>query len=232
MKISLLSRLLDLISPRTCDVCGGRLNATEHTICAPCDLHLPRTGFHLHPDDNPVARLFWGQLKVCRAASLFYFHPHSETARIIYGIKYAGRTHTAHHLGYAMAREMADGGFFNGIDLIVPIPLARSRRRQRGYNQSELIAQGVSEATGIALETRAVERRRFDGSQTSLSRWQRQDNVAGMFRLRDGRRISGRHVLLIDDVVTSGATIIACAKEMMQAGDVTVSVLTLAFTRG
>lgn len=232
MRISLLSRLLDLIAPRTCAVCGGRLSATEYALCAVCDLHLPRTGFHLHPDDNPMAHLFWGRIKVCRAASLFFFHPHSETARIIYSIKYGNRPHIARLMGYAMGRELTMSGFFCGIDIIVPMPLSRSRRRQRGYNQSELIARGVSEATGIAVETRAVRRTKFGDSQTKLSRQQRQDNVEGKFRLSDGNRLSGRHVLLVDDVATSGATIIACAKEILKADNVTLSVLTLAMTRG
>lgn len=232
MRISLLTRVLDLIAPRTCAVCGGRLCATEYAICAVCDLHLPRTDFHLSPDDNPVEQLFRGRIRVCRASSLFYFHPHSEPARIIYAIKYGNRQNTAHAMGYAMGRELAESGFFSGVDVIVPVPLSRSRRRQRGYNQSELIARGIGEATGISVETRAVGRTKFGGSQTNLSRQQRQDNVEGLFRLRDGHSLSGRHVLLVDDVVTSGATIISCANEILKAGNVTLSVLTLAFAKG
>lgn len=230
MRISLLSRLLDLISPRACAVCGSRMAVTEEAVCTPCNLHLPRTGFHLHPDDNPMARLFWGQTKICRAASLFFFYPHSETSRIIYGIKYGNRPHTARLMGALMAHEAAAAGFFAGIDVIVPVPLSADRRRQRGYNQSEMLARGVADVTGIAVETRAVERTAFSVSQTNLTRQQRRDNVEGLFRLTDAGALSGRHVLIVDDVMTSGATVMACAGQIERAGGVTLSVLTLAFT--
>lgn len=230
MRISLISRVLDLISPRSCAVCGSRLAVTEEAVCTPCNLHLPRTGFHLCPRDNAMTHLFWGQIKICRAASLFFFYPHSETSSIIYGMKYGNRPHTARLMGALMARETAASGFFTGIDVIVPVPLSRGRRRQRGYNQSEMLARGVADVTGIAVETRAVERTGFHASQTNLTRAQRRDNVEGLFRLRDGSRLHGRHVLIVDDVMTSGATIMACAAEAERAGDVTLSVLTLAFT--
>lgn len=230
MKISPLTRLLDLIAPRKCHVCGCRLSATETTVCTPCNMHLPRTGYWLSPVDNPMARLLLGQVDIVRAASFIYHHPHSESAAMVYAMKYANRPDTAVAMGAMAAGELAAEGFFDGIDLIVPVPLSRSRQRARGYNQSERLARGISDVTGLPVETGAVMRTRFDGSQTEQTRQGRHDNVAGLFRLRRGGRLTGRHVLLVDDVVTSGATLIACAKTIGSAGNVRISVMTLAMT--
>ncbi len=235
MRVSLLSRVLDLICPRRCVVCGCRLGVTEQTLCTPCLMHLPRTGYGRCPSDNPVAQLFWGQVTIERAASLFFFSPHSETARIIYRMKYYGGVDTCLDMGRILAGEYAPTGFFDDIDVIVPVPLTFRRRLRRGYNQSEYLARGMAEVTGLPVETRAVMRTRFTVSQTQLGRSGRMENVDGLFRLRKTagtRRISGRHVLLVDDVVTSGATIMACARALMAAGDVRVSVLTLSFSHG
>lgn len=228
MRISLATRILDLIAPRTCHVCGGRLAATEETLCTVCSMHLPRTDFQMSPLDNPMARMFWGRIRIERAAAFIYHTPHSETASMIYAMKYGNRPDTAVSMGTIAAREFAVTGFFEGIDVIVPVPLSRGRQRSRGYNQSEQLALGISEATGIAVETRAVRRIRFDGSQTNLSRWSRHDNVEGLFRLHRGDLLEGRHVLLVDDVVTSGATMTACAKEIERVAGTRISVMTLA----
>lgn len=228
MKIGLLTRTLDLVAPRTCHVCGSRLSATEEAVCAVCGMHLPRTGYWLSPADNPMTRIFWGLVDIERAAAFITHQPHSETAAIVYDMKYRNNPALAVSMGQMAAREFLPAGFFDGIDLIVPVPLSRRRQRERGYNQSERMAQGISRATGIPVETRAIVRTRFDGSQTNLNRWDRQDNVEGIFRLRRSGRIESRHVLLVDDVVTSGATLTACAKELERAAGVRISVMTLA----
>lgn len=231
MKISLLTRLLDIIAPRTCIVCGSRLSVTEDVICQKCCLHLPRTGFATSATDNLMARLFWGQMPAERAAALFYYQPRSETARIVYDMKYAGRADAAVAMGRLIATELIGTGFFEGIDIMVPVPLTRSRKRRRGYNQSELLAQGISEVTGIPVDAKAVERTDFTASQTSIMRWMRRDNVKGAFRPVGTARLHGRHVLIVDDVITSGATTMACGGCMNTAGDIRLSIVTLAFTK-
>jgi len=232
MRISLLTRLLDLISPRTCIVCGARLSPTEDIVCQSCLLHLPRTGFANSPKDNPMARLFWGLMPVEQAAAMIYHQPRSESARIIYNMKYAGRADAAIAMGRIMACEFAEKGFFDGIDVMVPVPLTESRKRKRGYNQSELIARGISEVTGIPVDTKAMERTAFSASQTSLTRWERQDNVKDSFSL-NGRHIpaANRHVLIVDDVVTSGATTMACGSCLTSIEGIRLSVITLSFTK-
>lgn len=231
MKISFWSRLLDLISPRLCVVCGNRLTVTEETLCSKCYLHLPRTDFDHDLYENVMAKLFWGQIAIEKATALFYYEPHAETANILYELKYKNHPEIGVVMGRMMAKELMRSGMFEGIDAIVPVPLARKRERERGYNQSLELAKGVSEVTGLPIYNKVVKRTRFMGSQTQRGRWERNENVEHVFELVDGDSISGKHLLLIDDVVTTGATIIACAQEMQKASDVKISVLALGFAK-
>lgn len=228
---TLLRRLLNTVLPPMCEVCGTRLSPSEGGLCAACVMRLPRTGFALHPEDNDLAHLFWGRVDVERAASLVYYRPKSDTARLILSLKYDHKPTLCAELGRAMAAEFAAHGFFSGIDAIVPVPLTRMRRLQRGYNQSERIAQGVSSITGIPVETRAVRRTVFSTSQTQLDRWRRMDNVDGKFALADGAQsLAGKHILIVDDIITTGATVAACASALNVLPGVRISVASLGFT--
>ena len=231
MKISFWSRLLDLISPRLCVVCGNRLAVTEETLCSKCYLHLPRTDFGHNLYENVMAKLFWGQIAIEKATALFYYEPHAETANILYELKYKNHPEIGVVMGRMMAKELKNSGLFDDIDDIVPVPLAKKRERQRGYNQSTELAKGVSEVTGLPIANHIVRRTKFVGSQTQRGRWERNENVENVFELIDGNNISGKHLLLIDDVVTTGATIVACAKEMQKASHVKISVLALGFAK-
>ena len=229
--ISFWRRLLDLIAPRLCVVCGHRLSVTEEVICSKCNFHLPRTGFHRNAYDNEMAKMFWGQIPIERATAFFYYEPHAETANIIYELKYKNRPEIGSIVGRMLAKEIQPSGFFDGIDGIVPVPLAKKRQRQRGYNQSEEIAQGISEITGLPVFKKVVRRSRFEGSQTNKGRWERHENVEKVFECIDSETVSNRHLLLIDDVVTTGATCIACAKELCKAGGVRISILSLGLAK-
>lgn len=231
MVISFWHRLLDLISPRLCVVCGLRLTVSEETICTRCNLHLPRTGFHQDPYENEIAKLFWHQIPIERATALFYYESHSDTANIIYMLKYNNHPEIGEVIGRMTARELQTNDFFDGIDAIVPVPLAKKRLRQRGYNQSMEIAKGVSEMTGLPIYNKVVRRNTFEGSQTNKGRWERNENVEKVFELIDSETVRGKHLLIVDDVVTTGATVIACAKELCKAGNVKVSVLALGFAK-
>ena len=229
--ISFWHRLLDLISPRLCVVCGQRLTVSEEIICSKCNLHLPRTCFQKDPYENEMAKLFWHQIPIERATALFYYEAHSETANILYELKYKNHPEIGEVMGRLMARELQTSGFFDGIDGIVPIPLAKKRLRQRGYNQSLEIARGVSEITGLPIYNKVARRNAFEGSQTSKGRWERNENVEGVFEVKDVSAIQDKHLLIIDDVVTTGATVIACAKELCKGGHVKVSVISLGFAK-
>ena len=226
-----ITRFLDFISPRLCVVCGHRLAPTERSVCAVCMFHLPRTDFHLKPLDNQMAQLFWKLTPIQKAAALFYYHPHSETAQIVYRLKYNNRPDIGEDLGRVMAREMERSDFFSDIDILLPVPLSRKRLRQRGYNQSEMLAVGLSDITHLPIVTKALRRKEFHQSQTMLNRWQRQENVADTFELTDDSQLKGHHVLLIDDVCTTGATLIACTDAIKEVEGIRISVLTLGFTK-
>jgi len=195
-------------------------------------LHIPRTAYQFTPDDNPMAQLFWGLVPVERAAALMFYEPHSEMAQLVYQLKYGQRPDIGEDMGRLMAREMRMSGFFEDIDALLPVPLSRRRQRQRGYNQSEMLARGISDVTGLPVITHAIVRRHFRQSQTSLSRLERQENVAGMFQLKRGSTIEKHHhVLLIDDVCTTGATLTACAESLKGVPQLKISFLTLGYTK-
>lgn len=231
MKTSWWTRLLDFISPRQCVVCGNRLSPTERSICSVCMLHLPRTTYQFTPDDNPMAQLFWHLTPVERAASLIFYEPHSETAQIVYQLKYGNRPDIGEDMGRLMAVEMQYGRFFDGIDVLVPVPLSSKRLRQRGYNQSEQLASGIREITGLPVITKAIKRKKFVQSQTQLRRHERQENVSDMFQLKDETLLRNKHILLIDDICTTGATLTACIDVIKRIEGIRISVLTFGFTK-
>lgn len=230
MRVSFWTRIFDLIAPRQCAVCGQRLAVSESVLCASCHLHLPLTGYERTPKDNEMARRFWGLIPIEQAAALFFYEAQSETARLVYDLKYHDRPDIGYQTGYITARQFTAAGFFRDIDAIVPMPLSRRRQWQRGYNQSIEIARGVSEVTGIPV-IKAARRIHFKQSQTRLNRYERQDNTASAFQLVSPDLIRDKHLLLVDDIVTTGATVISLAQELMKAGNVRFSVLSLGYTK-
>ena len=229
--ISFFSRVLDLISPRACTICGRRLTPTEQVLCIVCNRHLPRTHYEDDAYDNEMAKQFWGRIPIERCAALFYYEAQSEVSRMIYALKYGYHPEIGEQLGCMVAKTFQTKNFFEAIDLILPVPLTRIRERQRGYNQSMEIAKGVSQVTGIPIAKNIVKRLKFGDSQTHKGRLERAENVENAFELIDGKEIRGKHLLLIDDIVTTGATICACGKTLKQAGDIRISVLSLGFVK-
>ncbi|MBQ9357374.1 MAG: ComF family protein [Prevotella sp.] len=231
MRASFWSRLLDTIAPRTCPVCGGRLSANESIVCASCHMHMPLTNYEKNPFDNPMARLFWGRFPIEKAAAMFFYEPQGNVSRIIYEMKYHGKIETCQYMGEIMARRMAAAGFFDGIEAIVPMPLNWRRQWKRGYNQSMEIARGINSVTALPIYNNVVKRRHFSKSQTTLHNYERMKNVENAFSLTKADKISGRHILLIDDIVTTGSTITACAKELAKASVASISLLTVGITK-
>lgn len=170
-------RWMDTLAPRPCAVCGMRLGACEQLVCVGCNLSLPRTGYALNPYDNDMAMLFWHLAPVDKAAALFFYKAGSPTARAIYKLKYYSRPDIGYGLGQLMARELAANGFFDDINLIVPVPLSPKRKRQRGYNQSEAIAAGLAHETGVGMDARAfaerpsIGRRRISAARSGRRMW-------------------------------------------------------------
>ena len=211
-----------LFFPRQCAVCGAILQEGEEGICMKCNMDMPRTNYHLRKD-NPVERMFWGKIPLEHATSCFFYHKGSDFRRILHQLKYGGRK----DLGEVMGRRI---GYLKNIimDVIVPVPLHPRKRKMRGYNQSECIARGVSAVTGIPMDTASVARMRHTETQTRKSSYERWENVDGIFCLRRADAFARKHVLIIDDVLTTGATTTACADALKEVEGVRISVLTLA----
>ena len=181
MRRSILAKIIDLFFPRFCPICGNRLVGEEESICLSCNLHLPRTDTWEKPYDNEMAKMFWHQIPIEKACALFYYKGHSFVSNVLYQLKYNNRPEIASDMGKLLAQEGMRINFFDGIDGIIPIPLARSRQKERGYNQSEEIAKGIAVLTHLPIYTDIVRRTSFKESQTHKNRWQRQQNVEQVF---------------------------------------------------
>lgn len=222
-----LYSFLSLLFPRCCVVCGRPLAKGEECICAACNINLPRTNYHLQKD-NPVEQLFWGKIPLERATSFFFYRKGSDFRQILHQLKYGGQKEIGAIMGRYMASELSSSGFFEGVDVIIPVPLHKKKQQIRGYNQSEWIARGIAVVTGIPVDTDAVVRRKNTETQTRKSTFERWENVDGIFELYRAEALVGKHILLVDDVLTTGATTVACASRLMEVKGMRISVLTLA----
>ena len=200
----------------------------EEVLCVRCQADLPRV-LTVSFEENDIARIFWGLVPIEKGISFFHYTPHSPYSRILFELKYHNHPEVGKTMGRMMAEELKATSFFDGIDLIVPIPLSRKKKRQRGYNQSDWIAWGISEATGIPTDTTSVVRTKSNPSQTTLDHRQRRENVRDIFAVRHPENLESHHILLVDDVITTGATMLSCAETIARACRVRFSVLSLAW---
>ena len=225
MKIPFLSSLLNLVFPRLCVCCGGSLMEGEENICLTCLYTLPRLG----KQDYTLGRvmdIFLGRVKLEKAFSWCMFEKQTSVQNILHHIKYKDKDYLARQMGEIMAREMPD--FFADIDAIVPVPLHPKKQKIRGYNQSEQIALGVQKVVGLPVFERLLRRTRFSETQTHKNKEDRWQNVQGLFLLEENEGFEGKHILLIDDVLTTGSTAIACLKQLQKIPNVRLSFLSLA----
>ena len=221
-----------LFLPRTCLACGRVLLEKEGCICLSCRYNIPLTGFAKRRD-NPIKSLFDNMIPVEAATAMFWYVNGTDWQHLVHNFKYHGRWFFAQKMGEWLGEELQDSGNFGDVDVIVPIPLHYRRRVRRGYNQSEQLALGVARKMGVKCDFRAVRRKVYNDSQTQKSRKERWDNVEQIFEVRSAERLRGRHVLLIDDVLTTGATMISCAESILKAcdGEVRISIASLAVSR-
>ena len=225
--MKILNDLLNLLFPITCAACGNVLMKNERVMCLSCNYYLPRTNFHLEPD-NPVAVIFWGRVKIENATAFYYFNKASRYRHLIHELKYRSRKDIGLELGRIFGYEMMVSPGFRLIDLVLPVPLHKKKLIKRGFNQSECIARGISEAMNKPLDTLSVIRAVYSDTQTRKTRYDRWLNVEGIFKVTDRSSLFGKHILLVDDVVTTGATIEACASEILKVEGTKVSVAVLA----
>ncbi|MDR0892511.1 MAG: ComF family protein [Mediterranea sp.] len=221
------SAFISLFFPRCCIVCNEALAEEEEYICTRCNIKMPRTNYHRR-EGNTVERLFWGKIPIERATAFFFYRKGSDYRQILHALKYRGEKKLGETMGRLMASELQSSGFFEGIDLILPVPLHAKKQKLRGYNQSEWIAKGVAAVTKLPLEPQLLRRVKNTETQTRKSVVARWENVDGSFELLQPEILRGKHVLLIDDVLTTGSTTTACAEAMLKAEGIRISVLALA----
>jgi len=223
-----LSDFSELFYPNLCVTCGNRLISQEKHVCIDCWQDLPLTNFHLEPE-NKVAQLFWGRVKIQCATSFFSYKKGSKYQQLIHFVKYKGLTELGIEAGKRFASSLSESEFFKNIDVLVPVPLHPKKYKKRGFNQSELIAQGMAEVLQKPVSKDNLVREKFTSTQTRKNRYDRWQNVEGIFSLRHPKEFSGKHILLIDDVVTTGSTLEAGAHELLKLENTKVSIATLAF---
>lgn len=205
--MKLLDDFLRLIYPDCCEVCGRALVDGERLLCTTCDMTMPRTNFHRQHFSDIAQRVAAPGLPVERTASMFHYYRGNPYAELIKRGKYNNRPDIIRHLGARFSRELAAEGFFDDIDVLLPIPLSRMKLLKRGYNQTYEIARGISSVTATPIADNLVVR--GHASQTHMSAAQRASNVAGIIKVIAPDELSGRHVLVIDDVITTGATMLS-----------------------
>ena len=222
-----ISDLIDLIFPRHCCVCGETLSRQERDICLNCLYTLPKIEPH---HKKEIEQIFWGKIDIERAASFMYYRKGSPYNALMHKLKYKDVPEVGTRLADMAAKELMDSGFFNGITRIVPLPLSKKKLRKRGYNQSEYIAMGLSNITGISVDTSLVKRDIANETQTHKNRDERWENVKDIFSVNGNVSLEDEHVLLVDDILTTGATICSCAATLQKECGCKISIFTLAYT--
>ena len=234
MKTLTTSRLLadfaGLFYPRLCLACGKNTPSFEAHICVMCQYRLPKTGFHLEKI-NPFTEKFWGRLPLIAGASFYFFKKGGLTQKIIHSLKYDGKQEVGIKLGELYGSQLAESPFFKSVDVIIPVPLHPKKEKLRGYNQSAVFAQGLSKTFGRPWFAQALCRKQHTSSQTRKGVIDRLENVETIFEIADPELLKNKHVLLVDDVLTTGATLEACAQPILDIAGSKISMATIAFAQ-
>ncbi len=223
--------LLQLLFPPVCPACGQLMHGYASVICADCHLEIPLTGYY-SADGNPLAGRLRDHLPVERASAMLFYTGAGRFRHLVHSFKYGGAWRGALEMGRWYGSLLEQGGLYGGIDAVCPVPLHPLRRIGRGYNQSEYLARGIGMALGKPIDTRSLVRHTNNPHQArSRAAAERWENVEGIFSVRRPEAFAGRHVLLVDDVLTTGATVLACAGTILKAcPDARVSIAALAAT--
>lgn len=219
--------LLNLFFPRLCPACATAGLADSLTICLDCQAHLPYTAYHLFPD-NPFTRRFWGRLPIQHGAAMLTFQKGGRVQHLLHQLKYRGRQDVGVYLGKMYGLTLSRIPDYRNVELILPVPLHTRRLHFRGYNQSACFAQGLSEALDIPWSDALLLRTAHTETQTNKSRMERFENVARAFEVPDPDGIVGKHILLVDDVLTTGATLEACGTLLLEIPGISLSLATIA----
>ena len=225
---SYLADFIALLFPQLCSACGESLVGNEKLICTDCLYNLPFTNFHLQPD-NIVAQQFWGKINLQAAYSLYYFAKGGKVQSLMHHFKYKDMHQIGNLLGSIAGGQLAKNDVFNSVDFIIPVPLHKSRLKQRGYNQSACFAEGLAQKLNGTVEINNLVRIRATETQTHRSRFARFENMQEVFTVNDPAKLVDKHVLLVDDVVTTGSTLEACGIQLLEVPGLKLSIATIAY---
>lgn len=225
--MSFLYDFFSLIYPDVCMACGKPLFRHENCVCSICLHHLPVTDFHLYKD-NPVSQLFWGKIQIESAASFLYFNKGGKVQHLIHQLKYKDQKQVGTYIGNLYGNLLKKSILFNNVDTVIPVPLHPKKQRQRGYNQSDFFAMGLAGSMNIVLDKTTLYRTKASESQTKKSRYGRFQNVSSIFALKEREILNGKHILLVDDVITTGSTIESCVTTLQQVPKIKISIASIA----
>lgn len=223
----MLNDFISLIFPQVCAACGKSLFKNEQVICMHCSYHLPKTNYH-NDNDNPIAKIFWGRTNIFSAAAYYNFGKGSQVQHLVHQLKYRGRKEIGTAIGSFYGYDLRKSKSFNTVETVIPVPLHPKKQKKRGYNQSEFFATGLAQSMSVPTDFTTLYRAVASETQTRKSRFSRWKNVETVFALRDAKALEGRHILLVDDVITTGATLEACAQTLLQIPGVKLSIATIA----
>jgi len=227
MKFNPFVDFINLMFPDLCVVCGSSLQKNEHQLCVSCLHEIPKTNYHLI-DENPIEKRFWGKVPIYRATSYFFFQKGSSFQKLLHILKYKGNKEIGELMGKYAAIDLLDSTDFTSIDVILPVPLHPGKYKLRGYNQSEWIGKGLSVVLNRPMDTSTLIRARENTTQTKKTVFERYENTEGIFELKDTTVLAGKHVLLVDDVLTTGSTLEACVRALLETPEIKISIFTLA----
>jgi len=216
-----------LFFPELCSGCGKNLYKSESLICTECIYHLPYTNFHIDKD-NRVARQLWGRIPFNHACAYLYFQKGLRVQNLMHQLKYNNKPGVAYKLGEMYGMQLLNSEMVRDIEVIIPVPLHPARQKKRGYNQSEYFAYGLSNSLKIPVNLN-LSRKVYTQTQTRKSRFMRYENMKEVFDIAQGHNLENKHALLVDDVITTGATIEACALELTKIAGLKISIATIAF---
>lgn len=227
--LNYLNDFFALIFPNFCSGCGNTLSKGEEVICTFCQFNLPQTNFHLEKN-NPVEKKFWGRVNITQAAAFYFFQKASKIQHLLHELKYKGKKEIGVKLGKMFGSHLKNSEF-SSVDIIIPVPLHPSKERKRGYNQSDLLAQGLSETLNKPWSREIVRRVKATESQTKKTRMERWKNVEEIFEVKKPELLHDKHLLLVDDVITTGSTLEACGNALLQAKNSKLSIAVIAFAQ-
>lgn len=225
------SDLLGLFFPNSCRLCGKTLHQQEEILCTTCFYKLARTNFH-NEKQNPVMDIFSGRLPLYSATALLFFSKGGGTQQLIHKLKYKGHKEVGIYLGEMLGNQLEKSELFRDSEVIVPVPLHPRKQHKRGYNQSKMMAEGLASRMNARVVPDVLFRKVHSSTQTKKSRYERWENVKDIFELKNGHQLEGKHVLLVDDVITTGATLEACGRKLLEIPGIRLSIASLAYAQG